>query len=502
MAGQRIPRSARAEAPIGVLAASGATACLDDEPSALGLEATHSRRAEQKGSPDDRDGPADSPAMPAVTLRSPYDREIVRLAVPAFGALIAEPIYLLTDTAVVGHLGTPQLGGLAVANGVLLGLYSIFIFLAYGTTAAVSRLIGAGDEAEAAHQAVQSMWLAVLVGAVLTVVGFVLAEPAVDLLGATGDVRTNALVYLRISLVGIPAMLAVLAGTGYLRGLQDTRTPLLVAIGTAVLNLVLELVLIYGFDQGIGASALATVVAQTVAALVYVRQLARAAVAWGVELRPHPASLVALARVGRDLLLRTIALRVALTVSTAVAARIGTDDLAAHQVAFDIWTLLAFTLDAVAIAGQAMVGRALGAADAEAARGTGWRMIEWGVALGVVCGGVVLIGRTVLPHLFTDDAAVIELTSFLLVWVALLQPVNGVAFVLDGVLIGAGDQRFLAWAMLGAAAVFVAGAGAVLALGLGIGWLWTAFGLLMVTRAVSLLVRFLGDRWVVLGSRR
>jgi putative MATE family efflux protein len=437
-----------------------------------------------------------------VTLRSPYDREIVRLAVPAFGALIAEPIYLLTDTAVVGHLGTPQLGGLAVANAVLLGLYTIFIFLAYGTTAAVSRLIGAGDEREAAHQAVQSMWLALLVGVALTAIGFVLAEPAVDLLGAEGAVRTNALVYLRVSLVGIPAMLAVLAGTGYLRGLQDTGTPLAIAIGTALLNLVLEVVLIYGFDQGIGASALATVVAQTVAALIYLQRLGRAALAHSVRLRPHPASLGALARVGRDLLVRTIALRAALTAGTAVAARIGTVELAAYQVAFEIWSFLAFALDAVAIAGQAMVGRSLGAGDGNAARGAGWRMIEWGVALGVVYSALMLIGRTALPHLFTNDPEVVQLTAFALIWVAVLQPANGVAFVLDGVLIGAGDQRFLAWAMVGAAAVFMAAAGTVLALGLGLGWLWAALGLLMVTRAVTLLVRYLGDRWVVLGATR
>jgi MATE family, multidrug efflux pump len=440
--------------------------------------------------------------MAAVSLRSPHDREIVRLAVPAFGALIAEPIYLLTDTAVVGHLGTPQLGGLAVANTVLLGLYTVFIFLAYGTTAAVSRLIGAGDEAEAAHQAVQSMWLAVMIGGALTVLGFLLAEPAMDLLGASGEVRSNALVYLRISLVGVPAMLAVLAGTGYVRGLQDTRTPLVIAAGTAALNLVVEVVLIYGFDQGIGASAVATVLAQTVAALIYVRQLGRAALARGVELRPHPASLGSLVRVARDLLIRTVALRAALAAATAVAARMGAVDLASYQVGFEIWTFLAFALDAIAIAGQAMVGRALGGADGAAARDAGRRMIEWGVALGVLYGMLVLAGRAGLPHLFTNDPEVVALTGFVLLWVALLQPVNGVAFVLDGVLIGAGDQRFLAWAMAGAALVFIPAATAVLLLDLGIGWLWAALGLLMITRAATLLARFTGDRWVVLGARR
>jgi putative MATE family efflux protein len=434
--------------------------------------------------------------------RSPLDREIARLAIPAFGALIAEPLYLLTDTAVVGHLGTPQLAGLAVASSVLLTLYAVFIFLAYGTTAAVSRLLGAGDEREAAHQAVQSMWLALVIGMGVTAVGLVLSGPLVGWMGAEGAVRTNALVYLRISLPGVPAMLLVLAGAGYLRGLQDTRTPLLIAIGTAAANLVIEVALIYGLDQGIGASALATVLAQVGGAAVYIRRVGHAARRQGADLAPHPASLAALAGVGRDLLVRTAALRAALVVATAVAARLGSVDVAAHQIAFEIWSFLALGLDAIAIAGQAMVGRALGAGDGPGARDAGRRMIEWGVALGAVVGVLVAALRTGLPHLFTDDVEVLALASFLLVWVAALQPLNAVAFVLDGVLIGAGDMRFLAWAMIVAAAVFIPAALAVLALDAGIGWLWASLGLLMATRASTLLARFASGRWIILGARR
>ncbi|MGH9229026.1 MAG: MATE family efflux transporter [Acidimicrobiales bacterium] len=437
-----------------------------------------------------------------LSLRSPLDREIARLAVPAFGALIAEPLYVLTDTAVVGHLGTPQLAGLAVASSVLLTLYAVFIFLAYGTTAAVSRLLGAGDEREAAHQAVQSMWLALVIGLGVTAVGLVLSGPLVGWMGAEGAVRTNALVYLRISLLGVPAMLLVLAGAGYLRGLQDTRTPLLIAIGTAAANLAIEVALIYGLDQGIGASALATVLAQAGGAAVYIRRVGHAARRQGADLAPHPASLAALARVGRDLLVRTAALRAALVVATAVAARLGAVDVAAHQIAFEVWSFLGLGVDAIAIAGQAMVGRALGAGDGAGARAAGRRMIEWGVALGVALGLLVAALRTVLPHLFTDDTEVLALASFLLVWVAALQPVNAVAFVLDGVLIGAGDMRFLAWAMIVAAAVFIPAALAVLALDAGIGWLWASLGLLMATRASTLLARFASGRWIVLGARR
>jgi MATE family, multidrug efflux pump len=364
----------------------------------------------------------------------------------------------------------------------------------------VSRLLGAGDEAEAAHQAVQSLWLAGMIGVAIVVVGLALSTPLVALFGAEGAVADNALVFLRISLFGVPAMLAVLAGTGYLRGLQDTRTTLVVAAGTAVVNLVIEVVLIYGLDQGIGASALSTVVAQCLAAAVYIRLIARTARALHVDVRPHPASIARLSRMGADLLVRTVALRVALAVSTAVAARVGTTSLAAHEIAFGLWNFLAFGLDAVAIAGQAMVGRALGAGDAGSARGAGRRMIEWGVALGTVAGVGVLVTRGVLPQVFSDDPAVIEVAGFLLVWVALLQPLNGLVFVLDGILIGAGDMAFLARAMVGAAIVFVPPAVAVAVLGLGIGWLWACIGLLMAARALALGARFAGDRWIVLGG--
>jgi putative MATE family efflux protein len=442
--------------------------------------------------------------MPASStrLRSPYDREIARLAIPAFGALIAEPVYVLTDTAIVGHLGTPQLGGLAVASSLLLTLYAVFVFLAYGTTAAVSRLLGAGDEREAAHQAVQSLWLAALIGVGVLVVGLIGAEALVDLMGADGAVRTNALVYLRISLFGVPALLVMLAGMGYLRGLQDTRTPLAVAVGAGALNLVLEVGLIYGLDRGIGASAFTTVLAQWAAAAVYLHRIFYTARSQGVDLGPHPASLRRLGAVGRDLVVRTAALRAALIVATAVATRLGTVDVAAHQIAFEIWSFLALALDAIAIAGQAMVGRNLGASDAAAARGAGRRMIEWGLVFGAAVGAVVFALRTALPHLFTDDPAVAGLAAFLLVWVAVLQPVNAVAFVLDGILIGAGDMRFLAWAMVGSAAVFIPAAITVAALGAGIGWLWASLGLLMATRAATLLVRFARDQWVVLGAMR
>jgi putative MATE family efflux protein len=431
-----------------------------------------------------------------------FDREIARLAGPALVTLRAEPAYLLADTAVVGHLGTDQLGGLAVASSLLLTVLSLSIFLAYGTTASVARLLGAGEHREAAHEAVQGMWLGAAVGVGFALVGAVAGARLVSALGAEGAVATNALVYLRISLVGLPGLLLTLAGTGYLRGLQDTRTPLLVAIGTAGLNLVLEVVLIYGFDQGIGASALATAFAQLVAGTVFVRAVARGARREGAGLAPHLATQRRLVRVGADLVLRTAALRGSLVALTAVATRIGRNDVAAHQIAFEIWNTLAMALDALAIAAQAMIGRLLGAGQADQARWAARRLLRLGLYGSVVTTAVVLALSPVLPRVFTADPAVADLARFLLWWVAGLQGLAAIAFVLDGVLIGAGDQRFLAGSMVVAAVGLGATVAAVVVLDLGIGWVWAALGVLMAIRAVLLLVRVQGSAWLVLGASR
>ena len=431
------------------------------------------------------------------------DREIWRLAWPALGALVAEPLYVLADTAIVGRIGTPQLAGLALAASILLAAHAMFIFLAYGTTAAVARLLGAGEHRRAAHQAVQSIWLALAAGVVLAAAGLLLAPSLVDALGGEDpEVLSHALVYLRISLFGLPAMLIMLAGVGYLRGVQDTKRPFAVALGSAVGNFVLEAVLIFGFGQGIGASALSTVVAQSAAAAVFVWWIRQAVSRYDVSLRPDPAAIRRLAVAGWDLLIRTSALRASLIITVAVAARIGTDDLAAHQIVFEVWTVLALVLDAVAIAGQALIGQALGAGQPERARSLGRRMISWGAAAGVLTGTVVLATSGLLPRVFSGDAAVVALAAFLLLHVGFSQPAAGVVFALDGVLIGAGDLRFLAVSMVGAGVVLVGGGLVVLAAGAGIGWLWAALHAWMATRLTMMLWRFAGSRWQVTGADR
>jgi putative MATE family efflux protein len=431
------------------------------------------------------------------------DREIAALAVPALASLIAEPLYLLVDTAVVGHLGTADLGGLSVASNILLVGFSICIFLAYGTTSVVSRLVGAGDHAEAAHQTVQSLWLALGIGVAFGTAAFVFAEPLVRLFGASAEVSDLAVLYLRVSTFGVPALLLALTGTGYFRGQQDTKTPLVIAIVAAGANLVLEVVLIYGFGLGLGASALTTVVAQWGSAAYYlfwIGRSIRAIPGQPVRLRPDLVALRALTRLSAALATRTAALRGSLLVGTMVAARLGNVELAAYEIAFALWSLLANALDAIAIAGQAMIGHRLGSGDADSARTASNRMVWWGIWTGLVSMVGLLVLQPWLPELFSSDAEVVALAGFLILLVALLQPVAAIVFVLDGILIGAGDLTFLAKAMVGAFAAYLPCALAVLWLDLGIGWLWGAIAVLMFARLIVLGVRYLGDRWLVLGA--
>ncbi len=431
-----------------------------------------------------------------------HDREILRLAIPAFGALAAEPLYVLADTAIVGHLGTRPLAGLAVAGTLLSVAFGIFNFLAYATTAAVARRIGAGDRTRAAAQGIDGLWLALGLGLALTAVGLAVAPAVVRAMGASARIRPDALTYLRISLLGAPAVLIALAGTGFLRGCQDTRTPLAIQVAANVGNLGLEMLLVFGLHLGIAGSAWGTVVAQLGAAGAYVVIVRRAAHAEHASMRPDRAGIRAAAIVGGNLVVRTGALLVAFLVSTSVASRIGDAAVAAHGVAFQIWNLLALSLDAIAIAGQAIVGRSLGAGDRAGTRSAARRMIEWGVIAGLVLGAVVAGASPVLANVFTHDDAVRHEVLPVLWIVAAMQPMNGVVFVLDGVLIGAGESRYLALAMLAATAVFVPAAIAVDAAGGGLVALWGAFTLFMVARLVGMGRRYAGDHWLVTGASR
>ena len=424
------------------------------------------------------------------------------LAVPAFGALIAEPLYVLADTAVVGNIGTAELGGLGLAAQVIGTVLSISLFLAYGTTSAVSRLLGAGRDRDAANQAVQGLWIAVVAGVVFAIICFAFAPQFLRLLQASDEVEKFGVRYLRVSVFGFPAMLLIMAGVGYLRGLKDTRRPLYVALATAVGNLVLELFLVFQLGFGVGASALSTVVFQWVGAAFYLRWIGSAAGEHGVNWRPDGVALRALGRDGVSLFIRTTALRLSFIVAAAFAAAKGEATLAAHEIATQLFYVLALALDAIAIAGQAMVGTLLGANNAPQALRVGRRLTWWGVGLGVLASALVLLARPVIPDLFTNDPAVIEQTLGVLLLLAIMQPLAGAAFALDGILIGAGDMRFLAYAMAANTAFFLGLLAIVQFLGGGLTGLWISLALFIAARAVTLGWRIRGDAWIVTGSHR
>ncbi|SEN07295.1 MATE family efflux transporter [Nonomuraea pusilla] len=427
------------------------------------------------------------------------DREILRLAVPAFGALVAEPLFLLADYAIVGHgLGTTALGALGVAGTVLSTLVNLCVFLAYGTTASVARQSGAGNHARAMRNGVDGIWLALAIGAAVVAVCWPLAPAIVELFGAGQEQTAEAVTYLRISLLGAPGMLVVLAGTGVLRGLQDTVTPLAVAVGSFALNAALNAWFVLGLHWGIAGSAWGTVLAQTLGAAVYLAVVVRGALRLGTPLVPDLAGVRQAGTASFALLVRTVCLRVVLVVATVVATRMGKPELAAYAIATQLWTLLAFALDAIAIAGQAITGRSLGAGDTVATRAATRRMVQWGAWSGVVLGAVVLAARPLVPGLFDADPQVTAQLLALLWPVALFQPVCGVVFVLDGVLIGAGDQRYLAWAGVWTTLAYLPAA--FLASGFGVVALWCALGVWMVARLITLVRRAAGTAWLVTGA--
>lgn len=444
-----------------------------------------------------------------MTTPEPLHRQIVALALPAFLALVAEPLFLLADTAIIGHLGTAPLAGLGVASAVLLTAANLFVFLAYGTTSIVARQVGAGAVRAAAAAGLDGSWLALGLGVVVAVVVAAAAEPLCAAFGASGAVVAQATIYLRVSAIGLPAMLVALAATGGLRGFQDTRTPLIASVAGFTLNLALNLVFVLGLGWGIAGSAWGTVIAQTAMAAGLVTVLVRRALRERASLRPKVVGVLRAAAAGVPLLVRTIALRSILLVTTWVAAGLGDVSLAAYQVTSTIWTFQAFALDALAIAAQALTGKALGAGDAQAARAATSVMVRWGGWGGLGLGLVLAALSPVLPALFTPDPAVRAAVASGLVVVGAAGWLAGLVFVVDGVLIGAGDGRWLAGAMTATLALYLPVVAVVrlnsdrlIAAGApsGLVALWLAFSTFMLIRGGFLWYRVRSDRWLVLGT--
>ncbi|MBX3195802.1 MAG: MATE family efflux transporter [Microbacteriaceae bacterium] len=432
------------------------------------------------------------------------DRRIAGLAIPALGALVAEPLFLATDTALVGHLGAAPLAGLGIASTVLQTAIGLLIFLAYATTPTVARRLGAGDEAGAVRAGIDGLWLALGVGAVLAVAGVTLGPLAVTAFGPEPEVAAQADTYLRISCLGLPAMLLVIAATGLFRGMQDTRTPLVIAIAGFGANAVLNAALIYGAGWGIAGSAVGTVLAQTGMALACAVIAIRTTRRLGASLRPGLRGVSSSAVAGGWLLLRTASLRTALVATTVVATGAGTTTLAATQVLLTLYFAVALALDALAIAGQALVGHGLGADRVDDVRATLRRLLFWGLVASVALGALLAAVSPVLGAVFTSDPVVLAAIPPGLLVLAASLPIGAVVFVLDGVLIGAGDARYLAWTGILNLAVYLpllwwastapGGAAAVAAI-------QAAFCIgFLAARAVTLALRARGTAWMVTGA--
>jgi putative MATE family efflux protein len=429
-------------------------------------------------------------------LRSPHDRAIVRLALPALGALAAEPLYVLADTAIVGHLGRPQIAALGLAGTVLAGAFTVFNFLTYGTTAVVARASGAGRQEEAARLAAQALWVSLGIGVALLAGCEIVGAPLLRGLGGHGQSGHFALVYFRIAAAGLPAALVALAGQGYLRGISNLRRPLEIVVAANVVNLVLELLFVYGLHWGIAGSAAGTAIAQAGMGVAFVVELLRP---HAPSRRPSWREMRPMVRVGRQIFVRTAALYASFLVAASVLARIGDAEIGAHQIAYQLFIFLALILDAVAIAGQVLVGRMLGAGDADGAHAAATRMIWWSVAIGAAFAAILAPLYHVLPAAFTNDPRVLHQAALLWPFLAAMQPLGGAVFALDGILIGAGDTRYLMWSMLAASAVFIVLASLALALDWGVVGVWAALDVLIASRLALLWPRFARRRWAVVG---
>jgi putative MATE family efflux protein len=431
-----------------------------------------------------------------LAARSPYDREILGLAVAALGSLAAEPLYILVDTAIVGHLGREELAALGIASIVLGGLFALFNFLAYGTTSQVARADGAGQRETADRLGAQAFWLSLGIGIVLAGAVAVFAGPIVEAMGADGRTADLSAEYVRIACIGLPFAFLALGGQGYLRGIGDLKTPLVILLVANAVNVVLEVLFVYGFDWGLAGSAWGTAVAQLGMGAAFVVVLARI----GRELfRPQVELARRLLRIGRHIFVRTSALYASFLIAGAVIARFGDASIAAHQIAFQIWVFLALVLDAVAIAGQVIVGRMLGAGHDERAYAASVRMITLSVFTGAVFAVSMLALIDVLPRAFTSDAAVLDAARDIWPIFALMQPLNGAVFALDGILIGAGDVRFLMWSMVASGAASISFALLALQLDWGIVGVWLALLVLILVRLATLGARFTRRRWLVTG---
>jgi putative MATE family efflux protein len=427
-------------------------------------------------------------------------RRVAGLAVPALVVLAAEPLYLLVDTAVVGHLRGTALASLAIGGTLLTFAAWLGNVLAYSTTGRAARRYGSGDRAAAVAEGVQASWLALSAGLAITVAGELLAGPLTRALaGDHAGVAHGAEVWLRIAALGAPGLLLATAGNGWMRGVQDTRRPLRYVLGANLLSAALCPVLVYGAGLGLAGSAIANVSAQLTVGTLFCAALVRER----VPLRPHPALIRSQLVVGRDLLIRGGAFQICFLSATAVASRFGPAALSAHAIALQLWLFCSLALDAVAIAAQALIGAALGGSNASEARTLARRIAVIGLGCGCAFALVILAGAHELPRWFSPDPRVYAQAAIVWPWFVVMQPVAGVVFAIDGILIGAGDLGFLRNITVVAALLgFLPAIWLALGFNLGLGGIWCGLTLFVVIRLAGSLVRLRNERWLVVGAAR
>ncbi len=427
-------------------------------------------------------------------------RRLLVLAASAFVVLAAEPTYVLVDTAVIGHLGSAPLAGLGVGAALLTLVVIVGTFVEYGTTGRAARWYGAGNRPAAVNEGVQASWLALGLGLLVVAAAELLAGPLTRLVaGSDATVGHAAESWFRIAVLGVPGILLVLAGNGWMRGVQDTRSPVRIVLAANALSAVASPVLVYPCHLGLTGSAIANVAAQAVGAALFVRTLG----AESAHRRPEWTTMRAQLTVGRDLILRQVGFQVAFLSAAGVAARMGTAQVGAHQIALQLWEFTALLLDSFAIAAQSLVGAALGGGDARAARATAWQVARFGLWAGFAFGVLLAAGWQIVPAAFTSSRSVRHQAHLLWPWFAGMQPFSGILFALDGVLIGAGDVAFLRTITLVAGVGFFAPINlAALHWHWGIGGVWAGLTAFIMVRFLGMVLRARGDRWLVAGPTR
>ncbi|AEQ06829.2 MATE family efflux transporter [Corynebacterium pseudotuberculosis] len=416
---------------------------------------------------------------------------ILRLALPALGVLAATPLYLLFDTAVVGTLGAASLAALGAGTTIYAQVTTQLTFLSYGTTARSARLFGAGKKKEAVAEGVQATWLALFVGTVLAVTIFLGAPQFTFWLSGSSEVSSAATSWLRVTAAGIPLVLIIMAGNGWLRGVQNTRLPLLFTLSGIFPGMVLVPILVGRY--GLVGSAWANIVGITITSFLFIACLFRMHEG---SIQPNWSIMRSQLTLGRDLILRSLSFQISFLSAAAVAGRFGPESLAAHQVLLQLWSFLTLVLDSLAIAGQMLTGAALGAKDVVRARRVGQVSVLYSTMFGVALAVIFAAGFQVIPGIFTSDEGVLQEISGPWWQLVLMIILGGVVFAFDGILLGAADAAYLRTVSLLSVLVgFLPGVWLALFFQAGLVGVWWGLVSFISIRMIAGVWRFYSMKW-------